>query len=606
MAESRGTLVVTVRDAQGGGILQGAAVILTGGGRGSSTGISNADGAVTFSILTPSATSSQTPNPRERPYSTVDLRIVVAGYVTVSIIGEQIFPNETTRQTVMMGTLDSQASNGGPVQLERVIVIPEHHLHSANDTPRVENPSGQELLPAMRAVPAAAIQEVPRQVVVPETIRVHLGAPGANAQNVTVPFIDYIKNVACSEIYPTWPENSLISNVIAQVSLTLNRLYTEWYPSQGYDFDITNNTAYDQYYVHERGIFDRIDTVVDGYFTNYIARGRQLEPLFAEYCDGSSTTCDGLSQWGTVALARRDYTPLQILQYYYGTEVEIREAETAEAVPDSFPGPLQTGNASPEVATLQNRLNRIAIAFPAITFILPADGNYGSTTATAVRSFQRLFRLEETGTVNRETWYRIQYIYTAVKKLAELGSEGEFAQSDTFNGRTLQVGDRGSEVLRIQNYLAYIANTMPGLFTAPTVDGVFGNETQVAVRAFQNYYGLQGTGTVNEATWNGIVTSYYALGGGEVVPSRPYPGTPLRRGSTGEDVSWLQTMLNTVSTVDLSLPILSVDGIFGAQTEENVRRFQQNYGLEADGIVGPLTWESLTREYERISASSGN
>lgn len=606
MAESRGTLVVTVRDAQGGGVLQGAAVVLTGGGRGSSTGISDADGAVTFSILTPSATHSQTPNPRERPYSTVDLRIVIAGYVTVSIVGEQIFPNETTRQTVMMGTLDSQTSGGGPMQLERVIVIPEHHLYSASDAPRVENPSGAELLPTMRAVPAAAIQEVPRRVVVPETIRVHLGPPGANAQNVTVPFIDYIKNVACSEIYPTWPDNSLISNVIAQVSLALNRLYTEWYPSQGYDFDITNNTAYDQYYVHERGIFDRIDTVVDGYFTNYIARGRQLEPLFAEYCDGSSTTCDGLSQWGTVALARRDYTPLQILQYYYGTEVEIREAETAEVVPDSFPGPLQTGNASPEVATLQNRLNRIAIAFPAIPFVLPADGNYGSTTATAVRAFQRLFRLEETGTVNRETWYRIQYIYTAVKKLAELGSEGEFAQSDTFNGRVLQVGDRGSEVLRIQNYLAYIANTMPGLFTAPTVDGVFGNATQAAVRSFQNYYGLQETGTVNEATWNGIVTSYYALGGGEVVPSRPYPGTPLRRGSTGEDVSWLQTMLNTVSTVDLSLPILSVDGIFGAQTEENVRRYQQNYGLEADGIVGPLTWESLTREYERISASNGN
>lgn len=606
MAESRGTLVVTVREAEGGKVLQGAAVVLTGGGRGSSTGISDSDGAVTFSILTPSVTNSLTPNPREKPYATVDLRIVIAGYVTVSIIGEQIFPDQTTRQTVMMGTLDNQKDVGTPMQLERVIVIPEHHLHSANDAPRVENPSGTDLVPAMKAVPAAAIQEAPRQVVVPETIRVHLGPPGANAQNVTVPFIDYIKNVACSEIYPTWPENAIISNVIAQTSLALNRLYTEWYPSQGYSFDITNNTAYDQYYVHERGIFDRIDTIVDGYFTNYIARGRQLEPLFAEYCDGASTTCDGMSQWGTVALARRDYTPLQILQYYYGTEIEIREAETAEVVPDSFPGPLQSGDASAEVATLQNRLNRIAIAFPSIPFVLPADGTYGATTATAVRAFQRLFRLEETGTVNRETWYRIQYIYTAVKKLAELGSEGEFAQSDTFNGRVLRVGDRGGEVLRVQNYLAYIANAMPNLFTPPTVDGVFGNVTQEAVRAFQNYYGLEQTGTVNEATWNGIVTSYYALGGGEVVPSRPYPGTPLRRGSTGEDVSWLQTMLNTVSTVDLSLPVLTVDGIFGAQTEQNVRRFQQNYGLDADGIVGPQTWAALTREYERISASNGN
>ena len=609
MAESRGTLVITVRDAEGGSVLQGAAVILTGGGSGSSTGISDADGAVTFSVRTPPMSAGMTPNPRERPYSTVDLRIVIAGYVTVSIVGEQIFPGQTTRQTVMMGTLDRPSASGTPAQLERVIVIPEHHLYSGGDSPRVQNQQETELVPTMhtmRAVPAAAIAETPRQVIVPETIRVHLGAPGANAQNVTVPFIDYIKNVACSEIYPTWPENSIVSNVIAQVSLALNRLYTEWYPSQGYNFDITNNTAFDQYYVHERGIFDIIDTIVDGYFTNYIARGRQLEPLFAEYCDGANTTCDGMSQWGTVALARRDYTPLQILQYYYGTEVEIREAETAEVVPDSFPGPLQTGDASTEVTTLQNRLNRLAISFPAIPFILPADGTYGETTATAVRAFQRLFRIEETGTVNRETWYRIQYIYTAVKKLAELGSEGEFPQSDTFNGRTLQVGDRGSEVLRVQNYLSYIASAMPELFTPPTVDGVFGNATQAAVRAFQNYYGLIQTGTVNEATWNGIVTSYYALGGGEVVPSRPYPGTPLRRGSTGENVSWVQTMLNTVSTVDLSLPTLAVDGNFGERTEQNVRRFQQNYGLDADGVVGPLTWAALTREYERISASSGN
>lgn len=589
MAESRGTLEVTVLTADGG-ILEGATVILTGGSRGSMTEISNGAGFASFSVPTGSAVSSQTPNPRERPYVTVDLRIVIRGYITVSIIGEQIFPNRTTKQTVRMEVLTAT-----PNELEKIIIIPEHKLYTNRADVR---------LPEEDALPAA-VTEIPRKVIVPENIRVHLGPPGANVRTVTVPFIDYIKNVASSEIYPTWPTNSLIANVIAQVSLTLNRLYTEWYPSQGYAFDITSSTAYDQYYVHERGIFETIDTVVDGYFTNYVAVQRRLEPLFAEYCDGATTTCDGMSQWGTVSLARKNYTPLQILQYYYGNEIELRTAQVQEVSPESFPGELETGDVSEGVLRLQNRLNRIAIAFPAIPFVLPADGRFGEATALAVRGFQRLFRLAETGKVDRETWYRIQYIYTAVKKLAELGSEGEFPQTDTFPGRVLQRGSRGTEVLRIQRYLQYISRELgENVIPAVEIDGVYGDETSATVQQFQNYYGLVPTGTVNEATWNAIVTSFLALGGGETDSLRPYPGTPLRRGSAGEDVRWLQTMLNAVSTVDLDMPMLAVDGVFGPATEANVRRYQRNYGLVEDGIAGPLTWESLTKEYARITGAS--
>ena len=589
MAESRGTLEITVLTADGG-VLEGATVILTGISRGSMTEISNGEGFATFSVPTGAVANGLTPNPRERPYVTVDIRIVLRGFITVSIIGEQIFPNQTTKQTVRMEVLTAT-----PNELEKIIIIPEHQLYTNRKEVR---------LPEEDALPAA-VTEQPRQVIVPESIRVHLGPPGANVQTVTVPFIDYIKNVASSEIYPNWPTNSLIANVIAQVSLTLNRLYTEWYPSQGYNFDITSSTAYDQYYVHERGIFEAIDTVVDGYFTNYISVKRRLEPLFAEYCDGANTTCDGMSQWGTVSLARKNYTPLQILQYYYGNEIELRTAQVQEVAPESFPGELETGDVSEGVLRLQNRLNRIAIAFPAIPFVLPADGRFGEATALAVRAFQRLFRLTETGQVDRETWYRIQYIYTAVKKLAELGSEGEFPQTDTFPGRTLQSGSRGTEVLRIQRYLEYISRELGAdVVPAVEVDGVYGDGMAEAVRLFQNYYGLVQTGTVNEATWNAIVTSFYALGGGETDTLRPYPGTPLRRGSTGEDVRWLQTMLNAVSTVDLDMPMLTVDGIFGPATEGNVRRYQRNFGLAQDGIVGPLTWESLTKEYARITGVS--
>lgn len=591
MAESRGTLEVTVRETDGGALLEGATVLVTGGGRGSQTGISNASGFVTFSIPTSSVANSYTPNPRERPYETVDVRIIIKGYITVSIIGEQIFPGQTTKQTVDMSRLTAT-----PDELERIIIIPEHSLYDkrTKDTP-LRN----------EAVTTQAIADTPKPVIIPETIRVHLGPPGQNARNVSVPFIDYIKNVASSEIYPTWPTNSLIANVIAQVSLTLNRLYTEWYPSQGYPFDITSSTAYDQYYVHERGIFESIDTVVDGYFTNYLARKGYNEPLFAEYCDGASVSCDGMSQWGTVALARKDYTPIQILQYYYGNEVELRQAQVQEVVPESFPGDLTVGSASQDVLDLQNRLNRIAIAFPSLPFIFPADGRYGDATALAVRAFQRLFRIAETGNVDRDTWYKIQYIYTAVKKLAELGSEGEFPQTDAFPGKTLSLGKRGTEVLRMQRYLKYISDELgTDMIPAPDTDGVFDTATQEAVRAFQSYYGLVQTGTVNEATWNAIVTTFFALGGGEASSLRPYPGYPLRRGARGNDVSWLQTMLNAVSTVDLDMPMLQVDGIFGPLTEQNVRRYQRNYGLAEDGIVGPLTWESLTREYARITGET--
>lgn len=592
MAESRGTLHIRVQEARNGGNIEGASIMVSSEGAGIQTGISDAGGMATFSIRTPSEINSLTPTPRGNPYTVVNLRIVVSGYTTVNIIGEQIFPGQTTTQTVTMYSLADD-----PGRTERMIVIPGHSLYT-NRTGSATETSTR----SMRAVTTASDATV-RRVVVPETLRVHLGPPGSNAETVTVPFLDYIKNVASSEIYPTWPENSLISNVIAQVSLALNRLYTEWYPSQGYNFDITNSTAYDQYYVHERGIFDTISTVVDGYFTNYLARQGHIEPLFAEYCDGSSVTCDGMSQWGTVSLARRNYTPLQILQYYYGDGVEIREAPTVESQAESFPGALQQGADSSAVRTLQNRLNRIAINFPSIPFILPENGEFDNQTALAVRAFQRLFRIEETGTVNRETWYRIQYIYTAVKKLAELSSEGEFSQTDTFNGRNLQVGDRGTEVLRIQQYLQYISDRLGSdSGPAPTVDGVFGDTTQRAVRSFQEYYGLIPTGTVNEATWNGIVTTYYALGGGEVVRDDfPYPGTPLRRGSRGNDVSSLQTMLNRVATVNVSMPLLAVDGIFGPQTEQAVRMFQEYYGLTVDGIAGPQTWKVLAQEYARLN-----
>lgn len=258
MAESRGILVVTIRNADCGKVLQGAAVSMSCD-RGSCTGVSDANGVVSFSIPTPSVANSYTPKPRERPYTAVDLRIILAGYMTVSIVGEQVFPGETTRQTVMMGTLDRPAEDGTPMQLERVIVIPQHHLYTGGDEPRVENLLEPDSAPTKSSETLPTVKEGQA----PSTVRVHLGPPDADAQTVTVPFSEYLKNVASSGLYPTWPEQSLRTHIEKQASLAMNRLRTNRYPSQGYDFDFTNSPPHDLQYVHERGLFDRIGKVVD-------------------------------------------------------------------------------------------------------------------------------------------------------------------------------------------------------------------------------------------------------------------------------------------------------------------------------------------------------
>ncbi|MBO5005809.1 MAG: peptidoglycan-binding protein, partial [Clostridia bacterium] len=254
--------------------------------------------------------------------------------------------------------------------------------------------------------------------VIPENITVHLGAPSSDAPNVTVSFPDYIKNVASSEIYPTWPENALRANIYAQISFALNRIYTEYYRSRGYDFDITNSTAIDQSFVYGRDIFDNISEIVDDIFNDYIVRGGFVEPLFALYCDGTTVTCDGLSQWGSVDLAEQGYIPYDILRYYYGDDINIVMDAPVENIDQSYPSvPLSLGSAGNDVRTVQTRLNRISANYPAIPKISNPNGIFSSETDAAVRKFQEIFSLTADGIVGKATWYRIQSIYNAVKKL---------------------------------------------------------------------------------------------------------------------------------------------------------------------------------------------
>ena len=346
---------------------------------------------------------------------------------------------------------------------------------------------------------------------VPERITVHLGAPSANAANVTVSFSDYVKNVASSEIYPTWNENALRANILAIVSFALNRVYTEFYPSRGYDFQITNNTAYDQAFVSGRSYFENVSRLVDELFNDYLRRPGFVEPLAAKFCNGTTVTCQGLSQWGSQNLAQQGYSYDQILRSYYGN-VEIVPNAPIRGITPSYPGtPLRIGSTGPSVVVLQTSLNRISQNYPAIPKIPTVDGIFGSRTEAAVRAYQQIFGLSADGIVGQATWYSIVKRYTAVTRLSELRSLGQqFYAINWAPPTTLQIGSTGEQV-RLLQYMLSILSSYIQAIPPVSVDGIYGQDTRAAVLAFQRRYQLPETGTVGRTTWDAIYDQYSGI-----------------------------------------------------------------------------------------------
>ena len=441
---------------------------------------------------------------------------------------------------------------------------------------------------------------------IPENITVHLGTPSSNAQNVTLTFPNYIKNVASSEIFPTWPEAALRANIYVQISFALNRVYTEWYRSRGYNFDITNSTQYDQAFVYGRDIFGNISRIVDEIFNNYVVRRGNVEPLFTAFCNGTTVTCNGLSQWGTVSLANRGYTPYEILQYYYGNDIDIvYNAPISPNIP-SYPGtPFGFGSTGNEVRTIQVELNRIGVNYPAIPKIVPANGIYGERTVEAVRVFQGVFGLAQTGIVNKSTWYQIKYIFTAVKGLSELISEG-LTEDEVENilGENLRQGDYGQRVRIVQyflNVIAYFNPEIPSVYS----DGVFNSEMDAQVRAFERFYGLNPDGIVDFRTWQLINEIYRNIRdnlpeGYAGSTAALYPGYNLTPGMRNDDVREFQTYLRVIGQNIASIPIIEVTGYYGPETERAVMTFQRLYGIDPTGSVGALTWDTVAKEYNYI------
>ena len=385
---------------------------------------------------------------------------------------------------------------------------------------------------------------------VPQQITVHLGAPGADAPNVTVPFIDYVKNVASSEIYPTWEEDALRANILAIVSFALNRVYTEFYRSRGYDFDITNSTAYDQYFVNGRSIFDNVGRIVDEFFNDYLRRPGFVEPLAAQFCNGTTVTCEGLSQWGSQNLARQGYDYVRILRSYYGN-VEIVPNAPIRGYTSSYPGtPLRRGSTGPNVVVVQTELNRIAQNYPAIPKLPTVDGIFGSRTEASVRAFQEIFGLDPDGIVGPGTWYELIRVYTAVTRLSELRSQGQQFYANSWNlNPGIYPGQTGDKVRHLQYMLDVLSEFIPQI-PPVTVDGIYGPKTEDAVRAAQRWFRLPITGIVDEDTWDEIYDQFSgienaALRSGETFPNgqngrnryaatttiTQFPGRDLRTGN---------------------------------------------------------------------------
>ena len=600
--------------------------------------ITDADGDTPYiEIEAPNPDLTLNPDTAARSYSRVDVEISAQGFHPVVVHDVEIVAGQRAYLPAFMHPNLENDQEAGITRL--------YHRHIAPPTAATHNPQNDtsveevgEDFDHIDIPPPAVLQAGPRaqvgppgqpgpvrQVFIPTYITVHLGRPdNRNARNVTVPFVEYVANVASSEIFPTWPDASLRANIHAITTFALNRIYTEWYRSRGFNFDITNSTAFDQYYVHGRNIFQNLQQIASQIFNQYVRRQGFSNPFFTSYCNGTTSRCSGMSQWGTVTLANQGRTPLEILRHFYGQDIEVNTSNNIQDIRATYPGtPMRVGDSSRYVQLMQTYLNRIRQNFPAIPLIARTDGVFGQDTEAAVRAFQRTFNLGTDGVIGPATWNRITQIWVSVTRMAELDAEGtRIGIPPNPPNVVLRQGSTGNNVRQLQwllNYIGSVYEFVPGDLV---VDGRFGPNTANSVREFQRNFGLPADGVVGPATWNRLyevfrsiqdsnparppITTLPPVTPPPIVPPPPppggfrppYPGMLIRQGQRSEDVRVVQRLLNCVRTRIPSLysPPLAEDGIFGPLTLAAVRAFQSRFGLSVDGIVGPITWAALVRE----------
>jgi len=560
-------------------------------------------------------------------FRTYDVVVPAAnGFMKSSIYGVQIFDGIPS---ILNIHLDPYVESGPQ---EQEIYIPlEHGVDIDRDNGLMDNasmnnrpmPEDMESVETMEIIPPAdppTPRNVPlaNEVVVPEFITVHLGSPNnTNARQVRVPFRDYVVNVCCSEIYPTWERAAIEANVHAQVSFALNRLFTHWYRSRGRNFDITSDYNFDQVFIYGRNIFQNVALIVDGIFNQFVRRPGRIEPFLTSYCNGSPYTtwsrCAGMSQHGSQILARRGFTPIQILRYYYPQDINIVQSTNfGPRNPGAYPGAaLREGSSGINVRRMQLYLNRISGNWW-IPAIRNPNGFFGADTRETVMAFQRLFNLSPDGVIGPVTWYEITRVYVAARRMAELDSEGQrYSIGSNPPTVVLRLGARGEAVVELQfllNFIGQFYNDLPFVIE----DNVFRDSTRLAVIAFQRRFGLNPDGVVGPMTWNRLYEVYRRLRNTVPPPNPPpgtppippFPGTPLQVGTRSNDVRILQSNLNGIARCNPSIETLTVDGVFGPRTQGAVREFQRLFNMTQDGIVNRATWYRVVDEFNLLQGTA--
>lgn len=438
-----------------------------------------------------------------------------------------------------------------------------------------------------------------RYPIIPEFITVHLGGPDEAARNIEIPFTEYIKNVASGEIYPTWPESAIKANIYAIISFTLNRIYNEWYRSRGYNFDITNSSMYDQSFEEDRQFFENIYNIVNEIFTNYIVRDTGIQPLFATYCDGRKTKCNGLSQWGSFELANKGYTPIEILKYYYGNNIEIKNAKIGKNI-KSYPGyKLELGDAGDDIKLIKKQINRIGRNYPSIPTIIKDNVYFDIELYNSLIKFQEIFNLKPTGIIDEETWYRIKYLYNAVKNISDLYAEGiTIEDAELEYPAILELGVKGKYIRDLNYYLNVIAYFYPDVLFTKLEGEEFNKTLENAVISFQNRFNLEPTGKVDRKVWKIIRDAYK-----ETINNVPkkylvyinefFPGRYLSRGMEGEDVINLQRFLYMICENNHEIPGVIVNGKYDSLTEKSIKYIQEKTNLNVNGVTTAATWYNI-------------